>query len=277
MRTLRSLREGTGLILFLAAALLILVQLGGCSDSDTSPTGISQNEPPVMPQADQLTFDFSFFANADQLDADQEKGAGPHDNFINAYFRTVILDAMAHLVLAPPVAAFSAAVHTVPVAQPDGAWVWTYPWKGPYGNIMIVLRGQPSGQVVEWELSLAPGKKSRSDVWFSGTTSGDGSEGHWTFHDLDSPAQPVSGEIAWGPLGSGHYLEFVSREPGEEGNTLRFENRAPDFQIHYAPGDGETASFIRWHAQGHGSLQVPDYNGGREACWDNYLLDTVCP
>jgi hypothetical protein len=273
MRTFPSIREGTCLILFLAAALLILTQLGGCSDSDTSPTGISQSEPPVMPRADQLTFDFSFFESADQLD----KGMGPHDNFINAYFRTIILEAMAHLVLAPPVAAFSAAAHTVPVAQPDGSWVWTYPWKGPYGNILIVLRGRPSDQVVEWELSLAPGKKSQSDVWFSGTTNGDGTEGHWTFHDLDSPDQPVSGEINWGHLSGGKYLEFVSREPGEIGNTLRFEDRAPAFRIDYLPGDGATASFIRWHAQGHGSLRVPDYNGGREACWDNYLLDTVCP
>lgn len=268
----RSLRTGTGMILVASLFILGLLQLGGCSDSSTNPTAPQQAEPPTMPSTDQLTFDFSFFESADQLD----KGGFHHDNFLNAYLRTVVLEAMAHLVLAPPVAAFSAAAHTVPVAQPDGSWVWTYQWQAPQGNLLIILRGMPAGDVVGWELSLAPGKKGSSDLWFSGTTNGDGSEGHWTFHDLDQPDQPVSGEIGWGPTGSGHYLEFVSREPGESGNTLRFVDNDPDFRIDYVPGDGAQASFIRWHADGSGSLMVPDYNGGREACWDTQFVDVDC-
>jgi hypothetical protein len=272
MYHLKSLRSNTCLILAAAALVLLLLQLGGCSDNDANPMANQQSEPPTMPSAEMLTFDFSFFDSAEDLD----KSIHSHQNFLNAYLRTVILEAMAHLVLAPPVAAFSAAVHTVPVAQPDGSWLWTYRWDAPQGSILVILRGTPADQVVEWELSLAPGKEGPQDLWFSGTTNGDGSEGHWTFYDLDDPKHPVSGEIAWGESGSSNYLEFVSREPGEDGNTLRFTDDDPHFRIDYLPGDDSTPSFIRWEANGSGSLMVPDYNGGLEACWDTYLQDVDC-
>jgi hypothetical protein len=264
----RNLRTGTGFLAIAALMLLFSLSLGGCSDNEISPTQTAVPEPPVLPVAEQLAFDFSFFADAPQLD----KATGQYDNFINAYLRTAMLDVMAHLVLAAPVSAFSAAVHTVPVVQDDSSWVWTYDWQHRDGMVRIILRGLPVGDAVQWELSLAPGGAGEGILWFDGSTNGDASEGHWSFRDLDTEDYPISGEINWG-VG---YLAFVSREADNEGGRLRFIDNDPDFRIEFSDGNGGGTSFIKWNASGSGSLLVPDYNGGQEACWDQDLRDTVC-
>ncbi|MHA1154293.1 MAG: hypothetical protein ACTSQ7_16870, partial [Alphaproteobacteria bacterium] len=65
-------------------------------------------------------------------------------------------------------------------------------------------------------------------------------------------------------------------EADEEGDVLRFTANDPNFRIDYTPGNGDAVSFIQWHASGAGSLLVPDYNDGLEACWDEDLHNVVC-
>ena len=268
MYTIRSLRTGTGLMATAALIFLLIVGLSGCSDTDDSPMAANTPTPPEMPAAEQLQFDFGFFDEGAQL----EKAAGDYDNFVNAYLRSVLLEAVAHLVLVAPVSTFSAALNTVPVAQEDGSWVWTYDWHYGPDPITVILRGLPVGDVVEWEMSLSPVGTDYTVVWFTGTTNGNGQEGHWLFHDLDTEGFPVSGEIIWGR----NFLEFVGHDGDAGIERLRFSDNAPDFSIEFTPGDGSATSFIRWNDSGTGSLQVPDYNEGLEACWDVYQQNTVC-
>ena len=257
--------------------LLLISLLAGCSQDD-SPVVTEQAEPPVLPDASTLQFDFSFFDQGGSLEQTaSDKADGAYDNFLNAYLRVAVMDLMAHLVLAAPVTAFSAAVHTVPVAQPDGAWLWTYDWQHGTGTLTILLEGMPAGDVVEWELSLATPGSSESVLWFSGHSSGDGEEGHFLFRDLDDPLHPASGEINWGRVAGGTFLEFISHEPGEEGDTLRFTDTHPEFRIDFLPDDGSEPSWITWLAAGSGSLRVPDYNGGEQACWGIDLRNAECP
>ena len=44
----------------------------------------------------------------------------------------------------------------------------------------------------------------------------------------------------------------------------------------FRKGAGGDLSFIRWNADGTGSLKVPDYNGGEEACWDRWQENADC-
>jgi hypothetical protein len=269
----RSLRSGTGLMALAALMLLVALHLGGCSET-TAPEETTRDIPPVLPDPAELAFDFSFFAGGETLAKSDD---GLHTNFVNAYLRAVLLQAMADLALAPPVAAFAVALHTVPVAQEDGAWIWSYDWNGYRYPIRVALRGLPAGDHVEWEMRIGPGYEDPTAVWFEGRTNGDGSEGHWLFHDLDDPAQPVCAEVDWGRDQAGRYLQFTSRELETNGDVLRFNDADPDFAITFTPGDGAVQSFIRWHADGTGSLRVPDYNGGQEACWDQYQENCTCP
>lgn len=272
MFTNQSLRTGTGLIAATCILLLLSLSLAGCSEDSAPPTAVDTASAPVLPKADNLQFDFSFFDAAQKMD----KTAGEYDNFVNAYLRTVVLGAVAHLVLAAPVGTFEAALNTVPVAQDDGSWIWGYDWQYGPDPIHVSLRGLPNGDVVEWEMSLSPIGSDYSVVWFDGTTNGDGEEGHWTLYDLDTEGTPVSGSISWGRTENGDFLEFTGLDDDGLNDTLRFADNDPDFQITYTPGDGSDLSFIRWHADGTGSLMVPDYNEGLEACWDVYQRNVDC-
>ena len=105
---------------------------------------------------------------------------------------------MAELTLAPPAATLAVALHTVPVVQDDGSWVWSYLWNGYRYPIRVALRGMPAGDHVQWEMRVGAGGVDPTALWFEGSTSGDGSAGPLVFHDLDDPTQPVCGEVAWG-------------------------------------------------------------------------------
>jgi len=272
MNQFRSLRTGTGLMALAAVMLLLALNVGGCSDSDDSPTTIEEAQAPVLPDSQQLEFDFSFFSSADGL----EKSHGEYDNFINAYLRTVILDVMARLALAAPVDAFANAVNTVPTALPGGSWRWTYDWQIAGDRVGVVLVGTPAGDVVEWELSLVPSGSTEQYLWFSGTTSDHGEEGHLVFINLDHEDFPVCAEVTWGNSYHGRFLEFISRETDSNGNRLVFYDNDPEFRIEFTLGTDEDSSFIQWNSAGDGSLLVPDYNGGIQACWDINQQDVDC-
>ncbi len=272
MNHIHSLRAGTGLMALAAIMFLMAFNLGGCAETEDSPTNPAITQAPALPASEQLKFDFSFFDSADQMD----KASGDYDNFVNAYLRTVFLEVMAHLVLTAPVDAFSSAIHTVPTSQPDGSWRWTYDWQIADERMVVVLIGLPVGDVVQWELRLVPAGSDREYLWFSGTTSDRGEQGHWVFLDLDDEEFPICGEIAWGPNADGNFLEFISRRPESNGDRLAFYDNEPEFRIEYTLGSEQDSSFIHWHANGDGSLRVPDYNGGVEACWDVYQQDVDC-
>jgi hypothetical protein len=262
--------------LFLAAALLALLPLAGCSDDD--PTGPEPtSRAPELPDPELLTFDFSFFAQAEGLET--AKAAGEYDNFVNAYLRAVLLDAMAHIVLAPPVSAFALALHTIPSRQDDGSWIWVYTWVNGDEEAQIRLRGLARDASVDWEMrvtALHEDPPLDRTLWFTGTTSDEGDAGAWTFYDVEDPEHPVSGEIAWGDEADGRFLRFTSHEPGEDGDTLTFHDDDPAYAIVYRDLSASNEWFIRWNEDRHGSLLVPDYNGGEEACWDPDLRNVEC-
>ncbi len=272
MKLFHSLKTGTGLMALAALMFLISFNIGGCSEADNSPITAEEVQAPILPASEQLEFDFSFFDPADQLD----KSSGEYDNFINAYLRTVVLDVMARRVLAAPVEAFSSAINTVPTAQPDGSWHWDYDWQIAGDRVGIVLVGTPAADVVQWQLSLVPHGSTEQYLWFSGTTSDHGEEGHWVFQDLDQEDFPVSAEIVWGNGSDGRFLEFISREADSDGDRLAFYDNDPQFRIEFTLGTGGDSSFIQWHADGDGSLRVPDYNDGVLACWDIYQQNVDC-
>lgn len=268
----RSLRAGTGLLAFGAVLFLVALHTGGCADS-TSPAAAPGGQAPSLPDPADLQFDFAFF---DDGFGPAKSDDGRYDNFVNAALRAVVLQALAELTLAPPVAAFAVALQAVPVPQADGAWIWSYTWTGTRYPVDVALRGLPLGDIVRWELRVGPAGAVPAAVWFEGSTSGDGRTGSWLFHDLDDPAQPVCGEIAWGNDADGRFLEFTSREPAGDGAVLRFSDADPDFAITFVPRAGDQEWFIRWRADGSGSLRVHDYEGGTEACWDRWREDADC-
>jgi hypothetical protein len=255
----------------LAVLAGLILALAGCSDDDASPIG-PQAEAPVLPEAADLTFDFSFFDDAEPLDP--AKAAGEYDHFVNAYLRVVVLDLVAHLVLAPPVTAFAAAVHTPPSLQDDGSWIWVYTHVDGQEELQIRLRGLPVGEGVEWELRVSAGPYDQA-LWFAGTTRDRGETGAWTFYSLDDP-ELAEGAISWGDDAGSRFLRFEALAGEDAGDVLEFRDMAPAYNVTHLDADLDAMLTIDWWEDGHGSMTAPDYAGGVPVCWDTGYRNTTC-
>ncbi len=269
MRSTPHLRLPTILLI----AILALA-MTGCSDDD-NPTAPDADQAPALPNPELITFDFSFFEQADEIDP-ATKALGDYDNFLNAYVRVALLEIVARIVMTPPVAAFSLALHTPPSLQDDGSWIWIYTFVDGDEEAQIRLRGLPRANGVEWELRVTVGELD-NEIWFTGTTMDDGETGAWTFRDLDDPAHPESGEIAWGRNVEGEFLRFTCLHGVDAGDTLEFQEAYPRHVITHVDADQDMSPVIEWFEDGHGNLTVPEYNDGERACWDTDLRNVDCP
>ncbi len=271
MKTINKIRDK----LLLLAAIGILA-LTGCSE-DTPLGPITDPEPqaeaPVLPDASRMEIDLSFFDQGKDYDK-----SFPRENFFNAYLRAVVVTGLTELVLAPPVAAFSLAVHTIPSYQPDGSWLWVYTYVNGAEEAQIRLRGVIVDDGVDWALRVSvPAEGIEDELWFDGSTRDDGDVGLWTFYDFNLAGKPAVAELEWSHGVDEDLLQLTALYGEDAGDRLAFSVSGDEHRIDFAEGDSFNAWFIRWLASdGSGSLMVPDYNGGEEACWDENQYNMVC-
>ena len=255
-----------------AAAFLIgLAFLTGCAED--APTAPENDSPPDLPDAEWLTFDTGFFdENGKTLD-------GSHRNFLNAAIRVAAVTAFTEIALAPPVAAFALAVHTVPSRQPDGSYIWVYTYVMGDEEVRIRLRGKDNGNGAEWSLrvrALHLDPPIDDELWFEGETSRGGRTGVFRFYDWNLPGKPKTGTLEWENGAGYEELGFTDHQenPGDE---LRFLADGEESRIDYHDDSADADWFILWReSDGTGSLKVEDYNGGEEACWDEDQENSAC-
>jgi hypothetical protein len=270
----------------LLAALALVLGATGCADENpVAPdggSGVSEGAP-VLPAPERLDFDFSFFNDRDSMAAEQDQSAlrGSKRNFFNAYVRAVTIQAITHLVLTPPVAAFSIALHTIPSPQADGSYIWVYTYVDGEDEAQIRLKGTPLTDRVMWELRVsntAENPPLDKELWFEGETWNDADEGFWRFYDFNREGGPLVARIDWGEDADGEFLRFTDLDENP-GDTLEYRDKGALGSITLTDADTPDATwFIKWNElDGTGSLRAPDYNGGEEACWDENQDDCVCP
>ena len=269
-------------VFFLAALLLGAALFAGCGTDATEPTPTA-DAAPALPNPDGFRVDLAFFsqtAKALELDGTGSADKFGRANFTNAYLRAVIVSAMTDLVLTPPIAAFALALHTVPNHQPDGSWLWVYTFVNGPEEAQVRLRGEVMGDQVLWQMRVTvhDGHHDLNQaLWFDGTTRNDGADGVWTFYDLDQPTAPAAAELEWHHADASHELTLRAMLGDDAGDELAFSVVGDEHRIDYADAATAGAWFLRWDAaDGTGSLRVPEYNGGLEACWDAQQYDIDC-
>lgn len=252
--------------------------MAGCFGDDNEPSGPNpaNDEPPVLPSAEKLDFNLRFFE-----DSNAEAERSSKRNFYNAYVRAVTVGAITHVVLTPPIYAFSLAIHSVPSLQDDGSYIWVYTYVDGAEEAQIRLRGLPIDEGrVQWQLRVTNEHDSpplNNALWFEGETWKDGAEGMWSFHDPEVTGGPVVATIEWGQDGNGEFLRLTDLVENV-GDELELRSEGSENRITYVDADMPANEwFIRWiETTGAGSLKVPDYNSGNEACWDEDQNDVVC-
>lgn len=260
--------------------LAVLTAIGlftaGCSSDKSSNPGNTQA--PALPSAERLAVNFDFFKQGAPHDQGQALLTA-RENFFNAAVRVAVIGVVAEFVLTPPIAAFAVALDSHPIPQPDGSYLWVYTWVQGTKEAQIRLRGKAEDDHVDWEMRVSTNEESPAivnEVWFDGQTWNDGDRGLWNFYDVKRPDAPAVARLEWNDTPDGDELTLtdLNENPGDE-FVLSRDGHWSEITFH---DESESAdSFIRWNEQtGTGSLKVPDYKGGQEACWDQHQNDVIC-
>ncbi len=266
--------------LILLATLLTVPLLTGCESTPTAPAATDNDQAPTPPDPARLTVDLGFFDSGEALAKAAPDAQASKLNFVNAAVRVFAVDLVARLVLTPPIVAFGAALHGIPSRQEDGSWIWVYTCVQGEEELQIRLRGLRVDDGVEWQLRVfAPQADPplAGEIWFEGFTSEIGDEGTWTFHDPALPGNPAVAEVLYREGVAGELLRVTCLEGEDAGDEISFRDEDPEHAIEFHDAALGQDWHIRWNeADGTGSLLVPDYNGGREACWDEHQDDVDC-
>jgi hypothetical protein len=276
------------------AALLVCGALSGCSDDSTSPGDSSQNTPPALPAVSTMQPVLDFYGVPEPAVDPQSLATGKpseavlrnaedHSNWINAYVRAVFVMLSAYDLLEEPAGAFAAAIHSKPQLQDDGSYLWTYIFVDGEIEYSVFLYGTKGVETVAWRLEVStndPAQPLDHFVWFSGETSRDNKSGYWQFYQ---PAGETEGtevvRIDWTSTNrhEGSIKATVNGSGIEnEGDTVTFTYSKATSSIELFDASENFLSSIVWHHDGSGSLQVPDYNGGETACWDDNQVNVAC-
>lgn len=276
-------------------ATLALVVVFGCSNDATSPSQNTGASAPALPSSSTMTFDLEFPASDQANVSDDEiragtpgaatlAAAGDRQNWINAFVRATYIVLTTYDYLEEPAAAFALAIHSVPQRQDDGSFLWTYIFVDQKADIEyeIFLYGLEGDEAVSWRLEVSsddPALPLDHFVWFTGESSKSDRSGYWQFY---APVDPTNGtetaRIDWQEQPGDKRLTITVNGSGlpNEGDVLDFHHTRAQSTIEYTDASAGATSDITWYPDGSGSLAVPDYNGGAQACWDAHQLDAAC-
>lgn len=282
--------------------MLIIALTAGCSNETATGPGLS--DAPELPPLSTMSIDLSFFESPDLSSAEIEAGSidrslltsaqGVKTNFLNAAVRVLFLDVVVYSALAEPVAAFAVAAHSIPQHQSDGSWLWTYLFVEDDREYGIYLFGKDEGEYIQWRMEVSstdPEMLLDHFVWFDGQVH-DG-HGYWQFYEpseLESGIRPASAfacatpgaesiRIDWEDIPEeGHRLVLLVNKAGDpaEGSTLEFYGSPSMGSVEFTDAAEGTTGEIVWFADGSGSIQWPDYNGGEKSCWDTMQNNIDC-
>lgn len=275
------------------AGLFMWVALAGCSDdSVTRPE--DTNQAPALPSVSTMKFTLDFYGvaaptvDAQSLETGRpsdtmlQSAAGDHENWINAYVRAVYIYLTTFDMLEEPIGAFAYAIHSVPQKQEDGSYLWTYIFVDKEIEYSVFLFGTPKLDTVEWRMEVSsndPALTLDHFVWFSGESKRDDTGGYWQFFDpIDETNGVPSARIDWVNGLREDTLTITVNGVGypNEGDILTFSDSRKTGSIEYFDASENLTSSIIWHSDGTGSLTVPDYNGGAQACWDTEQRNVAC-
>jgi hypothetical protein len=251
-----------------------------------------------------MTMDLSFFgvgsAGASSFasrDPDElRRTAGNKRNWIEAAVRVFYAQLLFYDAFEEPVAAFAAAIHSVPQQQADGSWLWTYIFVDGGVDYGVFLYGKVVGDHVDWRMEVSssdPAHNLDHFVWFDGESQRDESRGYWQFYKpvLTPPASvrlymtsmtegaPVA-RVAWdhhAPNDHGVVVTVNEEGSPDEGDILAFRTWPTRTTLAFHDEIVQQDHNVTWYIDGSGFLIVPGYNAGEKACWDARQEDVVCP
>jgi len=180
--------------------------------------------------------------------------------------------------------AFAGAFATSPAAQSDGSWLWSYTALDGWLKYDLTLTGRVVNGQTEWSMYVTTTGRTRNVsnfLWMSGTTAANGLSGSWQVFDMDAPsASTTLVRIDWTRDSAGGITSFwLNNRVGHPayGDFLTYSLDQNEATLEYSKSGGSYSADLRWDLQTTaGSVRMPLYNSGSEACWDAQHVNMSC-
>ena len=251
-------------------------------DDTTAPEG----DPPELPPQTSLVMDFSDFlspASAAAPGVQMAPAAGTY------WTRSAVVVGVWNLILtgtlAPPTAAFIAAVHHQPEWDDSAsAWTWSYDFNvlGVQHSARLEARFITDG--VRWDMYISRDGGFTDFRWYTGVSHASGTNGSWTLNM--SPEEPTEFlQIDWERASSGETYELTYT------NIIAGNAEYGSYITHGVTGDTPYDAFYDLYGADTGNLTEIEWNRttkeGRTKdpahfgdsdwrCWDSNLDNTTC-
>ena len=263
--------------------MLMVIQLVGCGE-DADDDG----EAPPLPPEGSMTVDLSLF-DAPVPGAPGAATAVTYQNFFNAVIRVGTISTGLAAAASVPAAVFAAARLYEPTSEGADTWVWTYSVTVEFVTFAATLTGvKKGGDVTDWSMVVsadAPLYPVQAFLWYTGTSDKANLEGSWQFYDATTPAEQNSTvAIDWAASEDDATVKLtienvdIRAENEYFGDVLDYDAARDGMAVlsYEDSSEGEIWDVV-WNLDtGEGSLKVPEYNNGEEACWNSRKQDVQC-
>lgn len=251
----------------------------GCKDA-----GAPDGSPPSLPPEASLVADFSNFQNASPAPGFQPVPASSlaGTNWLYSALVVGVWNTVLAVTLAPPVAAFKAAIGQTPTGE-NGAWVWRYNFTVATVQHSARLEARPATGGINWDMYISKTAGFTDFHWYSGFSKLDASSGTWSL--MLSPEQPVKFlDIVWNrnasaTTGDIKYTNVVTGSPDNGSYILQaIATGTYDANMELGKASTSNATRIEWNRTNH-SGRVRDqahFNDANWHCWDGSLNNLAC-
>jgi hypothetical protein len=184
--------------------------------------------------------------------------------------------------LAPPVAAFRAAVGKTPVGE-NGAWVWRYNFSLLDGQYSARLEARPATGGIDWDMYISKTGGFTDFHWYEGFSKLDGTSGTWSLQR--SPTEPVKFlDIVWNRNASASTgdIKYTNVVPGspDNGSYIMQAITSGTYDAYVELGSAATSNVTRieWNrASKAGRVRDAAHFGDSNwHCWDGSLNNLAC-
>lgn len=279
MKTIVKISEKPGQWILMSVMVLILGMASCTKDEDTP-----ESKPaPEIPPTSTFAMDFNDFSN---IDTTAYKSSQTYNNWGWAALNAGVWNTILTITFAVPVASFYEAFQHQGVWNPaEGKWIWSYNFMAGGVVHLAELKASVVTEGILWEMYISKTNAFTDFLWYHGISNLTNTEGEW--HLNENPANP--GEIIlieWSRNTTGseadiRYTNVKAGAPENGGYIFYGINTSIPFDAFYhiygASADNlVTIEWSRTNKDGRVSDEV-HFGDTDWHCWDEMLLDIVCP
>ena len=234
-------------------------------------------EPPALPDAESMSADFDFFETTPANSAVAPEASAPGPYWLAAALSVTAANVSVAIHSIVPRAILASALSQTPTLE-DGRWHWRFDATDGQNTFQSHLIGYEENGSRIFEARVSSSVLQLDDyLLFTGTAPVGGTNGEWTFYDLDNTGAVAS--VAWGhPEADQWLLTFTALAGTGEDDVLEYEVEGSSRNVSYTDASAGTMVEIMWDATTRaGYIIAPNINSGAMACWDSELHNTPCP